>query len=960
MPRRNILTKRQQSKLLDLPTGVASLHEHYTLDDFDLEQIKQRRRAHNKMGFALQLCALRYPGRLLAPGETIPIEVLEFLGDQIGIAEGDLAGYAAREETRHNHLAQLRDLYGFKSFTGRGAAELRQWLLDQAFHATSNLDLAKRFIARCRETLTILPGISTIERLCAEMLVAAERQIDAVIADRLDERMQRRLDLLLDDRVTDQLTRFVWLRQFDVGNNSRAANQLLDRLERLQKLELPTDLLADIPLHKIKRLRRHGERYFADALRDLSNDRRYAIMGVCALEWQAAISDALVETHDRIVGRTWREAKRLADARIDDAQASMRDTLLSFKDMGTSLLAAHGDNQPLEPVIQWSKLESLVAVAGKLTSTMAADPIAHVTGGWGRFRRYVPRMLHVLQIEAAPVCAPLVNAAHLIRDKTTGHDQPKGFLRKTSKWHRHLKADDIRMWEVAVFFHMRDAFRSGDIWLAHSERFGDQSKALVPASAVSNSTELTVPRDVDEWLADKRQEMTAALRTLSRAASKGLLPHASIETGALKIDRLPPNVPDGADQLVLDLYAQMPEARITEIMLAVDAEVGFTDAFTNFRTGAVCRDKLGLMNVLLAEGLNLGLRKMAEASNSHGYWQLQRVSQWHIVSDAINRALGMVIEAQHDLPMAHLWGLGETASSDGQFFPTTQHGEAMNLINAKYGNDPGIKAYTHVSDRFGPFWIRSIPATVNEAPYALDGLCLSEIGKNIKEHYADTGGFTDLVFAAFALLGYRFVPRIRDLKTKRLYVFDPQNVPTELRGLIGGKVREQTFIDNWPDVLRCTATMLSGKVPPSQMLKQLSARPRKHDLASAMREIGQVERTLFMIEWALDIDMQRRANVGLNKGEAHHALKNALRIGRQGEIRDRTTESQHFRLAGLNLLTAIIIFWNTKQLGMAVAQRKKVGLETPEYLLRHVSPLGWEHILLIGQYIWRKMKDEIA
>lgn len=633
-----ILTRRQQACLLNLPTAAASLHEHYTLDDFDLEQIKQRRRPHNKMSFALQLCALRYPGRLLAPGETIPIEVLRFLGDQIGIKAGDLAGYATREETRHNHLAQLRKLYGFKSFTGRGAAELRQWLLDQALHTTSNLALAERFIARCRETQIILPGISTIERLCAEMLVAAERQIAVIIADRLDDRTRRRLDVLLDELVTDQLTRFVWLRQFDVGNNSRAANKLLDRLERLQKLELPTNLLVDIPLHKIKRLRRHGERYFADALRDLPEDRRYAIMGVCVLEWQTAIADAIVETHDRIVGRTWREAKRLADARIDDAQTSIRDTLLSFKDIGTSLLAAHGDNQPLEPVIQWSELESLVAVAGRLTSTMAADPIAHVTGGWGRFRRYVPRMLRVLQIEAAPIYAPLLKAAHLIRDKAARHDQPKGFLRKTSKWHRHLKADDIRMWEVAVFFHLRDAFRSGDIWLAHSERFGDQSKSLVSASALSDSTKLTVPLNVDEWLAQKKQEMATALKMLSHAASKGLLPHASIEAGALKTDRLPPNVPDGADQLVLNLYAQMPEARLTDIMLTVDAEVSFNDAFTNFRTGAVCSDKLGLMNVLLAEGLNLGLRKMAEASNSHGYWQLQRISQWHIVSGYQSRS----------------------------------------------------------------------------------------------------------------------------------------------------------------------------------------------------------------------------------------------------------------------------------------------------------------------------------
>ncbi len=96
-----------------------------------------------------------------------------------------------------------------------------------------------------------------------------------------------------------------------------------------------------------------------------------------------------------------------------------------------------------------------------------------------------------------------------------------------------------------------------------------------------------------------------------------------------------------------------------------------------------------------------------------------------------------------------------------------------------------------------------------------------------------------------------------------------------------------------------------------------------------------------MIDWVLDIDMQRRANLGLNKGEAHHALKSALRIGRQGEIRDRTSEAQHFRIAGLNLLAAITIYWNTEQLGRAVQERELAGLATPLDLFRHISPLGW-------------------
>ena len=79
----------------------------------------------------------------------------------------------------------------------------------------------------------------------------------------------------------------------------------------------------------------------------------------------------------------------------------------------------------------------------------------------------------------------------------------------------------------------------------------------------------------------------------------------------------------------------------------------------------------------------------------------------------------------------------------------------------------------------------------------------------------------------------------------------------------------------------------------------------------------------------------------LNKGEAHHALKNALHIGHQGEIRDPTTEGQHLRMAGLNLLAAIIIYWNTKHPSQALHHRKSEGLDYPTNLLAHTSRLGW-------------------
>lgn len=128
LPRRQILNARQRSALFDLPTDDASMLRHDTLADDGIAHIQSRRRAHNRFGFALQLCVFRYPGRLLMPGEVIPLEITEFLAAQLGLNPGDLSNYAHRAETRREHLAALRSIYGYKMFTGRGARDLTDWL----------------------------------------------------------------------------------------------------------------------------------------------------------------------------------------------------------------------------------------------------------------------------------------------------------------------------------------------------------------------------------------------------------------------------------------------------------------------------------------------------------------------------------------------------------------------------------------------------------------------------------------------------------------------------------------------------------------------------------------------------------------------------------------------------------------------------------------------------------------
>ena len=247
-----------------------------------------------------------------------------------------------------------------------------------------------------------------------------------------------------------------------------------------------------------------------------------------------------------------------------------------------------------------------------------------------------------------------------------------------------------------------------------------------------------------------------------------------------------------------------------------------------------------------------------------------------------------------------------------------------------------------------------INATVRDATYVLDGLLYHESDLRIEEHYTDTAGFTDHVFALMHLLGFRFAPRIRDLTDRRLYVPDGQKHYAALTGLIGGVLNQKLIRGHWKEVLRLAASIEQGTVSASLMLRKLGAYPRQNGLAMALRELGRIERTLFTLEWLQSTELRRRVQSGLNKGEAKNALARAVFFNRLGEMRDRSFENQRYRASGLTLVVAAIILWNTVYLSRAIQGLKAHGLSVGDNLLEHLSPLGWEHINLTGDYVWRQ------
>lgn len=84
-------------------------------------------------------------------------------------------------------------------------------------------------------------------------------------------------------------------------------------------------------------------------------------------------------------------------------------------------------------------------------------------------------------------------------------------------------------------------------------------------------------------------------------------------------------------------------------------------------------------------------------------------------------------------------------------------------------------------------------------------------------------------------------------------------------------------------------------------------------------------------------------------------------FNRFGEVKERSFENQRYKASGLYLVTAAIILWNTVYIEKAVQHLKGQDEEINEALLQYLSPLGWEHIHLTGDYVWEdriKLKKE--
>ena len=695
-------------------------------------------------------------------------------------------------------------------------------------------------------------------------------------------------------------------------------------------------------------------------------------------EARATLIDEIIDQHDRIMGKVFSKAKRTHAEQLQNSGKAIHVKLRQYLEIGQALIEAKKEGKDpfasIEKVMSWESFEASVNETSLLAKKESFDFLDLIGKSYSQLRRYTPEMLIVLSLKATPAAQEILNAVDILRQmndsktRKVPSEAPVSLIPK--RWKKLIFTDagiERRFYELCLLSELKRALRSGDIWIRGSRQFKDFNDYLMPVNhfkSAQNKRELplAILPDSDVYLNQRLALLKEQLEKVNRLALSEELPDASITDTGLRITPLDKAVPDEAKALISQASGMLPHLKITELLQEVDEWVSFTDHFTHLINGREVKDNTLLLTAILADGINLGLTKMAESCQSSTYSKLAWLKEWHIRHETYSSVLANIVNAEVQHPFADLWGDGTTSSSDGQNFKTGGQGKFSGQVNLKYGQKPGVQLYTHISDQYSPYHVQVISAGIRDPTHVLDGLLHHESDLRIEEHYTDTAGFTDHVFALMHLLGFRFAPRIRDLNDKRIFITGDSSEYPRLAPVMGRQINVKLIKTHWDEILRLATSIKLGTVPASLMLRKLGSYPRQNGLALALRELGRLERSLFMLEWIQSLDLRRRVQVGLNKGESRNALAlaRAVFFNRLGEIRYRSFEQQRYRASGLNLVTAAIVLWNTTYLERAIQAMKDSGQKIDETLLSHLSPLGWEHINLTGDYIWNSRQQLVS
>lgn len=954
----------------------AQLVQQATLTEADLTEIADCRRDPNRLGFAYQLAFVRlFHGFPTQQPLEIYEELLSFVALQLRLDTTLIEGYAIRQHTVSDHQARIRDYLGLTAFGSEEVTALKHFVFEEALR----LEPTAALLASARDFLgerrILFPAESTLLRIVGEQKKRAREHLITRLVQQVPHAVTEALDHLLEVKAGETVSGLQRIKTNPAKPSANAMRTLTDKLATIEATGILGLDLSWLNSNYQRSLFHYVRVCSADRLRDLAKSRRLAVL-VCFLRqsYRDAVDQA-VDMFDKILTRTHTQAEHELDHQMRRQRQTIKEALALLRSVGTILLDDAIADEEVRPrlfaAIPREALTQQVEALVEWVTGKASDVFPGIVRRHSYLRQFTPVLLRALAFcpDAQDTHVPCLKALEVLKALNASNqrklpaDAPTDFLpKRLLPFVMKDDRPDRSAWECALLLKVQDELKSGNLAVQHSKRFGRfEDYFITPerwqAERPSFFLRAGLPADPGAVPAYLTERLNRAYDRFLKTAptNRYAIPdedgwHLSTDT----TEPLDPEVQSRLDRLKNWLTVHLRTIRLPDLLIEVDNDLRFTDSFLPVaQRGERDPEEVCLrLATVLGHGCNIGLHTMAQLTPGVSYKQLKRISDWQMTEETQRAALAVLVHAISRLDTTLHWGEGRTSASDGQRF-ALPHKVLQQTYSTRF-SDFALEFYTFVADNYAPFYSTPIECTDRDAAFVLDGLLYNESDLHLEEHYTDTHGYTEINFAAFALLGRRFCPRIRGLHKQRLYHLDKERAYGALTPLV---VRADRTIDaaviaeQWDRMGQFYASLAMGHTTASVALRRLASCSGKNHFYRANRDLGRVFKTEFLLSYLSEPLLRARIRRGLLKVEQLHALAREVYYGRRGRINARELHEQMNSCSNLTLILACIIYWQANEIARVIRSCHPEDDAIDVSLLEHISPIEWDNVILYGQYV---------
>ena len=516
------------------------------------------------------------------------------------------------------------------------------------------------------------------------------------------------------------------------------------------------------------------------------------------------------------------------------------------------------------------------------------------------------------------------------------------------KIHRHY-------YEIALFTVLMGDLNCGDAYVEDAYIFDDPNKQLLTWEEFDNAID---PYCALVGLPKQKEIFGASLQNKLRETAKKVdenyhdNPYLIVDKGVPILKKFPkkkehPDL-DRIRQLIMD---EMPLKSIVDAIVEVE---NWLNLSINFKPHSGNESKIAdypprFVATSLSYGCNMGPTQTERSLLTFSRKQIAWLFN-HLVTDLkLVKAINVLLNRYTLFGLPKHWGSGDSVSVDGTFLDMyTQNLLAAHHI--RYGRYGGV-GYYHVSDQYIALFSNFISCGAHESIYLLDGLVENDSDIQPKKVHGDSWAQSEVLFGLASLLSIQIMPRIKQFKHLHYYKASSSDHYENINALFTEKPIDWELIEtHYHGMLRVALSIHKGKIRASTVLRKLCSKSRKNKLYFAFRELGRVERTIFLLNYINDPELRRMIQAATCKSEEFNEFISWIRFGGGGVIGDNLRANQGKIIKFNHLLANMLVFHTMVYQTKGINKLKAEGVEIPDEILSGISPYWTEHLNRFGMF----------